>query len=54
MMIDFTEREICLIVQSVEGIDWSYAGETATVDSVVRKCKQAAAKIVQQNKKDKA
>jgi hypothetical protein len=51
MMIDLTDREICLVIQSVEGMDWSYCDEGGTAESVVKKCRQAAAKIVAATKK---
>jgi hypothetical protein len=46
MLVDLTEREICLIVQSIKSLDWTYCGESTTVDSVIRKCREAARKIV--------
>jgi hypothetical protein len=54
MLIDLTDREICLIVQSIESVDWSYAGEDGTAKSAIRKCREAAAKIVKSGKNDEA
>ena len=53
MFIDLTEKELCLVVQSVESTDWTYCNEDATAKSVIRKCKKVAAQIVQAQEKNK-
>lgn len=44
MLLILTEQELCLIVQSVESVDWTYSGHGETAKSVIAKCRMAATK----------
>jgi hypothetical protein len=53
MLIDLTDQEICLVVQSIEHVDWTYSGHDDVAKAVIRKCRAAATKIVQDQEKSK-
>lgn len=42
MIINLTDEELALVKQSVESVDWSYAGHQNTAQSVLRKVRDAA------------
>lgn len=41
MMIDLTDKEVCLIAQSIEATDWDYSGNGHIAASVLRKIREA-------------
>jgi hypothetical protein len=51
MIVDLTDEEICLVVQSIETVDWSYCGHDGTAKSVIRKCREAATKKLKAQEK---
>lgn len=50
MLVDLNDKEVCLIAQSVESVDWDYSGNGDTAKSVLRKMCDAARKMLEARK----